>query len=344
MASESSGGVAAVVINYNGAALLDGCLGSLAEQTQAPAEIVVIDNRSTDDSLAVLRERWPATRRIELPANLGYAGAANVGIRATEAPYVLLLNPDVVLTPAFLAELIPVAAGRPDVGSLTGKLLRVRASGPAVIDSTGHLLFRNRWAVNRGEGQADRGQYDEPGEVFGVSGAAALYRRAMLDDVRVGDEYLAERFFLYLEDVDLDWRARLGGWRSYYVPTAMAYHERGYKGGARRRSAAILRHSLKNRYLLMLRNDTLRDVLLDAWAILPMEVLRFFDFLLTTPRCLAGYVDALRLAPWALHERRAIRRGVRVPPVEIRRWFRRYPYRREMLERLRLFLHSAEHP
>jgi len=334
--TEAPAGVAAVVINYNAAGWLPGCLEGLRAQTHAPVEVLVVDNRSTDDSLTLLRTGWPEVRSIPLPTNGGYAAAANVGIRATRAPYVLLLNPDVALTPAYVAELVRVAAERPDVGSLTGKLLRTpRPAGRPVIDSTGHLFFRNRWAVNRGEGEEDRGQYDEPGEVFGVSGAAPLYRRAMLDDVCVGGEWLAERFFLYLEDVDLDWRARLRGWRAYYVPTAVGYHERGYKGGLRDRRAFVLRHSLKNRYLLMLRNDTIGDVLRDAGAILPMELLRFLDFLGTTPRSLAGYVDAARLVPWALRERREIRRRVRVAPDEIRRWLRRYPYRREMMERVR---------
>ena len=337
--STAAAGVAAVVINYNAAAWLPGCLESLRAQTHAPVDVLVVDNRSTDDSLGLVRTRWPEVRCIALPTNAGYAAAANVGIRETRRPYVLLLNPDVALTPSYVAELVHAAATRPDVGSLTGKLLRPPGpTGPAVIDSTGHILFRNRWAVNRGEGEEDRGQYDEPGEVFGVSGAAPLYRRAMLDDVRVAGEWLAERFFLYLEDVDLDWRARLRGWRACYVPAAVAYHERGYKGGLRDRRAFVLRHSLKNRYLLMLRNDTIGDVFRDIGAILPMEVLRFFDFLSTTPRSLLGYVDAARLVPWALRQRREIRRRVRVAPDEIRHWLRRYPYRQEIMERVRLYL------
>jgi GT2 family glycosyltransferase len=329
--------VAVVVINYDGASDLPACLDSLLGQSRPPAELVVVDNRSRDGSVALLRTRYPGVRILALDRNRGYAGGANVGIDATRAPYVMPMNPDVVLTPSFLAELVDFAEGRPEVGSLTGKLLRASAGsdGP-IIDSTGHVLFRNRWAVNRGEGERDRGRYDEPEEVFGVSGAAPLYRRVMLDDVRVHGEVFAESFFLYLEDVDLDWRARLRGWKAYYVPAAVAFHERGYKGGARRRDAVILRHSLKNRYLLMLRNDDLRNVLRDAWAILPMEVLRALDFLFTAPRSLRGYLDVLRILPQTWRQRREIQGRVRVPSQDIRRWFSGYPYRAKMVERARL--------
>ena len=327
------------VINYNGQTFLKGCLDSLRAQTVLAAEIVVIDNRSTDQSVSLVRETYPELPVIELPRNVGYAGGANAAVRETRCPYLVLLNPDVMVTPTFLQELLTFAEARPEAGSLTGKLLRFPSgSGLPIIDSTGHLLFRNRWAVNRGEEEEDTGQYDEPAEVFGVSGAAPLYRREMLEDVRVAGEVFPESFFLYLEDVDLDWRARLRGWKAYYVPTALAYHERGYKGGSRRRDRLILRHSLKNRHLMMIRNDALDDVLRDSWAIFPMEVLRAIDFLLTAPSSLAGYLDVLRLFPQTLRERREIRRRTRVPRSEIRRWLRRYPYRRQVLERTRLLL------
>lgn len=334
--------VAVAVINYNGALFLKGCLESVLAQTCVPAEILVVDNRSTDESVPLARQAFPQVRLVELPRNIGYAGAANVAIRESRSPYLLLLNPDVVLAPQFVGELVGFAERRPEVGSLTGKLLRFpQGAADPIIDSTGHVLFRSRWVVNRGAGEPDRGQYDEPDEVFGISGAAPLYRRAMLEDVRIEGEVFAESFFLYLEDVDVDWRARLRGWKACYVPSAVAYHERGYKGGARPLDVAILRHSVKNRYLLMVRNDRLSHVLRDAWAILPLEVLRFLDFAVTAPRSLAGYIDAVRLLPGALRQRRMIRQRVRTASGEIRRWLARHPWRGEMTKRAwRLLLRS----
>lgn len=338
-ATRGESAVAVVIINYNGLPVLPRCVESVLAQSHTPAEIVLIDNRSTDGSIAMMRERFTGVRLLEQPRNLGYGGAANVAIHETRSPYLLLLNPDVILTPSFLKELGGFAESRPDVGSLTGKLRRFPSeSARPRIDSTGHVLYRNRWAINRGEREEDLGQYEKPGEVFGVSGAAPLYRRAMLEDIEVDGEVFPESFFLYLEDVDLDWRARLRGWKAYYVPAAVAYHERAYKGGLRRRDATILRHSFKNRYLMMIRNEAVRDVVIDAWAILPMEALRFADFLITAPRSLAGYLDVVRLLRVSLRQRRIIQRRVRVPRSEIRRWLVGYPYRRELAERARMLL------
>jgi GT2 family glycosyltransferase len=337
--------VSVVVINFNGGHLLADCVERVLGQTHAAAEIIVVDNRSTDESAATIRRRFPEVRLIESPHNLGYAGAANVAVRETTSPYLLLLNPDVLLTPGFLAELVRAAEERPEAGSFTGKLLRrSHQAGPSIIDSAGHEMFRNRWAVNRGEDQEDLGQYDQVEEVFGVCGAAPLYRREMLQDVRVEDQVFAESFFLYLEDVDLDWRARLRGWKAYYVPMAVAYHERGFKAGSRSRDEAILRHAVKNRYLMMLRNDSVADLLVDAWTVVPTELLRALDFALWSPRSLRGYLGVGRLLRQTLTERRTIRRGVRASRQEMRRWIGGVPDRQRVARRLRWLVTSRQAP
>lgn len=236
-----------------------------------------------------------------------------------------------------MSELVRFAEAHPEAGSLTGRLLRPPGAARPIVDSAGHLLFRSRWVVNRGEEEPDTGQFGHPAEVFGVSGAAPLYRRAMLEDVRVGSEVFAEAFFVYLEDVDLDWRARLRGWRAYYVPTAVAQHERGYRSGAAPPDASTLRHALKNRYLLLLRNDAVRDLLRDSWAILPLEVVRALSFLATAPRALPGYLDVLRLLPATWRQRRTIRGRVTVPPAAFRTWLSRgMPWRRLRVRAARL--------
>jgi GT2 family glycosyltransferase len=319
--------VSAAVINYNGAAYLAGCLQSLAAQTH-PCDVTVYDNASTDGSADLVAARFPAVALVRSPRNLGYGGAANRAIRESKGEFVLLLNADVVLTPTFVERLLEAAAPDPAIGSLTGKLLRFpEGQDGGRIDSTGHLFFRNRWVTNRGTGEPDRGQYDVPGEVFGVSGAAACYRRRMLEDVKVGDEYLAESFFVYLEDVDLDWRARLRGWKAWYVPTAVAHHARGHKGRASFRAhPGILRHSLKNHYLMLLRNDTVNDLARDLPSVLVIEAIRALDYGRTHPKAWLAYWDVLRLLPRTLRERRAIQARRTAPRAALRAWYGRYPF------------------
>ena len=312
------------IVTYDSAPDIVRCLQAVRAQSPLPAEVLVWDNASADGSVELARGLGATV--IVSAVNIGFAAAANELIRRTRSPYVLLLNPDASLAPDYLEQLCGVAESDPRIGSLTGKLVRPGPfGGPRVLDSTGHVLYRNRWARNRGETEPDRGQFDEAGEVFGVCAAAALYRRAMLEDVRVGDEYFAESFFAYLEDVDLDWRARLRGWKAYYVSSALAAHDRGHKGKRRTVHAGVLRHSLKNRYLLMLRNDRVPDLLRDGPAILALEALRVVDYALSHPSALRGYLDLIPLLGPALAARRAIQSRRTVPPAAMRSWIRPLP-------------------
>jgi hypothetical protein len=152
--------------------------------------------------------------------------------------------------------------------------------------------------------------------------------------VRLGSEYFDSTFFVYLEDVDLDWRARLRGWKACYVPAAIAEHERGHTGHRRRQGAAEMRHSLKNRYLLMLRNDRPADILPALGTILVTEVLRFLDYGLSNPAALSGYVSALQCLPHAVAARRAIQGRRRVNGAFVRRWLQPYPFTRRLRQRL----------
>jgi GT2 family glycosyltransferase len=329
-----AGTVSVGIVTYNSASCIGRCLESVHAQSVHPVEIVVWDNGSVDGSAALAEAA--GGRVVAAGRNLGFAAAANELVRRTTAPYLLLLNPDAYPCPRYAEALARVADADPRIGSVTGKLLRETADGgPPILDSTGHELYRNRWALNRGQDQRDRGQYDDPQEVFGVCGAAALYRRAMLDDVRIGEHYFDPAFFAYLEDVDLDWRARLRGWKAYYVPSVVAVHERGHKGKRRMKSPAVLRHSLKNRYLMMLRNDRPADVARDLPAILGMEVLRFADFALSHPSALLGYLDLLPLIPRALAARRQIQSRRTAAAAELRAWLRPYPYRQKLRAVLR---------
>jgi GT2 family glycosyltransferase len=325
--------IAVCIVTYNSERYLRRCLKALETQTRQPAHVLVWDNASADQSVPVAETLGATVLRA--PANVGFARAANELIQRTTTPYVLLLNPDAYLECRYLEELEKAAEADPAIGSVTGKLVRPASVGKtSLLDSTGHVLYRNRVAANRGENEPDRGQYDTAGEVFGVCAAAALYRRAMLEDVRLGTEYFDSTFFAYLEDVDLDWRARLRGWKAYYVPSAVAEHERGHRGDRRRQTALEIRHSLKNRYLMTVRNDRLSDLLPDLGVIMLSEILRLLDYGLRRPTALSGYVRALRLLPHAVAAHRQIQSRRLVDRAAVRVWLQPYPLARKLRERL----------
>jgi GT2 family glycosyltransferase len=210
--------VSAAVLNYDGRHHLERLLPSLARQTHADLHVVIVDNGSRDDSVSWLRTNWPEVEIVALPANVGITPALNICARAGHEDLVLLLNNDTELEPACVAELIAALQRHPTSAAAVPKLLDMHSRD--VIDGTGDTYAWMGHANRRGHGMLDRGQFDQPAEVFGACGGAALYRRSALEEIGPFDE----RFFAMYEDVDWSFRAQLRGWSTVYVPTAVAYH------------------------------------------------------------------------------------------------------------------------
>lgn len=212
--------VTAIIVNWNGREHLEVCLDSLRRQRLDGVEILLVDNGSTDDSLAFVRARYgDAVRILALPDNRGYGAGLNAGIAAARGRYLLPLNSDTELAPECCARLVAAADAHPTTGLFAPKILafdeRTR------IDNVGHLLYGDGLTRGRGRLESDRGQYDTPEEIVVASGCAMLVRRALLADIGLFDEDL----FAYCEDTDLGLRARLAGWRCRSVPDAVVYHK-----------------------------------------------------------------------------------------------------------------------
>jgi GT2 family glycosyltransferase len=215
--------VAVVIPSWNGEELLPGCLTSLRRQTLAPAEVVVVDDGSTDGSVEMLARTFPEVRVIRLGRHRGFAAAVNAGIRATRAGLVALLNNDAEADPGWLAALVAAAEGE-RVGMVASRILD--AGDPRRIQGIGLEVGPEGDPREVGRGEEDGPAFGIPREVFGPIGAAALYRRELFQDVGLFDE----DFFAYLEDVDLAWRARRAGWRCRYAPDAVVRHLRASTG------------------------------------------------------------------------------------------------------------------
>lgn len=209
--------VAVIVLNWNGGAHLGPCLDSVAAQDDPDRDLVVVDNGSTDGSADRLEERHPGFTVLRLPANRGYAGGNNAGIRATTAPFVLLVNNDTVLEPGVLAAMRARIAD-PRTAAVSPRV--VYFDDTRKINAAGLSLTRAGEPVTRGRDAPDGPPYDQPAEIFGAHGACVLYRRAALDDVGLFDE----DFFAYHEEFDLAWRLRRAGWTARYAPAARVRH------------------------------------------------------------------------------------------------------------------------
>ncbi len=220
--------IAVVIANWNRCDFLEACLRSLARQTVRPAEIAVVDNGSSDDSVRMVKELADDPDfhdiRIVLVENRdngGFCAANNQGIAATSAPFVALLNNDAEAEPEWLEALAKVFEGQPDVGMAASKILVWE--NRAIIDKVGHVMYPDGQNRGRGHGALDTGQYDRVEEVLWPDGCAAMYRRAMLNEIGNFDEDL----FAYADDADLGLRARWAGWSCLYTPDAVVRHRRG---------------------------------------------------------------------------------------------------------------------
>lgn len=271
--------VAVVIANWNRRDLLAACLRSLAAQTLPPTEIAVVDNGSTDGSVQMVKtlcssEAFASIRLfvIENLENRGFCEANNQGIAATAAPFVALLNNDAEAEPQWLEALVNIFEGQPDVGMAASKILVWE--DPSIIDKAGHVMYPDGQNRGRGHGAKDLGQYDRVEEVLWPDGCAAMYRRAMLDEIGHFDE----DFFAYADDADLGLRARWAGWSCLYAPNAVVRHHRGSTLG------------LESTWRLELieRNRVLLVVKLFPWSLLWRNV----AYLIA--RIAAGTVAAMR--------------------------------------------------
>lgn len=321
--------VTACVVSWNSGAQLDSALRSLTAQRDVDLHVAVVDNASSDGSAE--RARSHGVEVVRNPVNRGFAGAANQGVALAAdngSDALLLCNFDVRLRDDYVATAAAALAADPLLSSVQGKLLRTTTGprGEPILDTTGHLALRTRLFRNRGEGTVDDGRYDQPGLVFGVSGAVALYRLAALQDVAVEGEVFDEDLFAYWEDVDLDWRLALRGWRCWYEPAAQGWHERG--GAGPRRSATVERLNFVNRFLVIAKNDDPGSLARALPGVAATSLLKAGELALTVPSAFLRSLPDLRRLRGALAKRRLIQARASVPPAAVvERWFEPFDYR-----------------
>ncbi len=330
MTARPSDAVAVCIVTYNSAPDLPACLGAVASQDHRPLELVIVDCASSDDSLDVARRtETPGVHRqiVGLEANLGFSGGMNEAFRLTDAPYLLTLNADASPRPDFVRRLLDRMRQAPEsTGAVTGRLVRPPEpeNRQQLLDACGMVLTRSWRHLDRGSGEIDRGQYSEPCEVFGATGAATLYARAALDDVAVEGEIFDTAFHSYREDAELCFRFQERGWRVIYEPSAVAEHRRRVLPERRSQLPAMInRHSLKNRYLLRAYHQT-RGNLLRTFLPATFRDLQALIYVLLVERSsLGAYSWLWRHRKTILARRRHLRRQRTASPTAVDRWFSR---------------------
>lgn len=322
-----------IILNWNGGVYVAEAIASILSQNYPETELLVVDNGSADGSLQDIKDRFRnQLRLIENKTNAGFAAGNNIGIEQSRGKYVALLNNDAVADPSWLKELVVVAEADPRAGMCAPKVLNYFERD--TFDTAGHLVYRD--GLNRGRGrlEKDEGQYDKIEEVFFPSGAAALYRKAMLDEIGLFDE----DFFAYGEDADLGIRGRLAGWKCVYVPKAIAYHRYSASSSAYSPMKAFLVE--RNRNWVALKNFPLSVLVVSPFYTFKRYCLQAYAALFRKGAAgkfvskhsalqllwilLTANLSALSKIFLMLKKRQQIKKISKAAPQEITSWFRRF--------------------
>lgn len=311
--------VSVILVTFNSAEHLRRCVDAIRSQTYSAVELIVVDNASTDESVAIVSEH--ADQVVRNDSNRGFSAAVNQAIALARGEFVQLVNPDAFLDGQYIARLVKsIEMAGPKFGMVTGKLLQAET---ARIDSQGIRMTRSGRHLDIGQGEVDDDDDDADYEVFGVSGAAALYRMSFLRDVAIEGEIFDEDFFAYREDADLAWRGQLFGWRALYVADAIAHHVRRVTPDVRRSLPPILNmHSVKNRFLLRWKNQGWYLALRNAVFEIPRDLLVIGAALTIERTSLPALRWLWRNRGRIRAKRRIIQSRRKVGDRELARWFR----------------------
>lgn len=322
--------VSVTIVTYNSERFIERCLNSVLAQDYPDLEIIVVDNASTDGTAAILEQFEDRCRVVYNRTNAGFAAAQNQAIRMSAGEWVLTLNPDVLLRSGFITELVAAGGIDNEVGSVCGKLLAVdadfRIPDEPLVDSTGIYFTPMLRHLDRGSREIDNGHYLQHEYVFGATAAAALYRREMIDDISIDGDFFDPDFFVYREDADVAWRAQLLGWRCLYTPYACGYHVRKVLPGNRRAlPAEINMHSVKNRFLMRIKNITPGVYLRNCLSITARDLVVIACCLFREQSSLRAFGYLWKNWRRALEKRRAIMSRRRVSDRYMKRWFSYQP-------------------
>ena len=338
--------VAINLVTWNGEKYIDDCLDSIIKQTFSDYLLLLVDNGSVDKTLQHIEEKYlpllqGKIRLVKNKSNLGFARAHNQAILWTDSEYVMVLNQDVILEPDYLAKVAEFMDTHKNCASVTGKILRwdftnseeLKSSTKSdQIDSLGLKIFKNQRVIEIASGEKDEGQYQEVQEIFGVSGTCSVYRRKALADIRYGDEFFDNDFFSYKEDVDLAYRLRWRSWSSFYLPQAVAYHDRTAKSQEKLTDFGVIKlrrykaqyinyHSYKNHLFLLKKNLSPKLFFSCFFQILFYELKKFIYVLILEPASLKAWAEYCRQKKVFKRKRSFVMKNRLIKDEDMRRWF-----------------------
>ena len=321
------------LLTWNGSKYLPWLLKSLKAQTFRKWELLVLDNASNDNSVEMVKEYCPQARIITQKRNVGFARGHNLIMNWSDSDYIFVLNQDIILDKDYLSKIVTFLDKNTKVASVAGKVMYWDFNSGAktdVIDSFGLQIDKKREVSDIYQGKKDKDI--ESQEVFGLSGAAVVYRRKALDSVAITHddghkEYFDEDFFAYKEDVDLAWRLRLVGWQNWLLTTTKAYHHRTIsklRGIKKRKQSSSLanRLSYRNHLMTLYKNSFYSNLWKDFWAVKWYEFRKVIYLLLFERSTLGGIKEYFQSLPKLKEKRKLVKKTCQVNPEDIYKWFK----------------------
>lgn len=317
--------VSIIIPHWRGAEILLRALQSLHAHTSLPHEIIVVDNGCDDGSIALAQQRFPKINIVATGSNLGFASGCNAGLRAALGKYSVLFNNDAVATSRWLEPMFEMLEQYPEVAACQPKILSLLHEGyfdyagaaGGMMDFLGYPFCRGRIFSSI---EKDEGQYDEPAEIFWASGACCLLRQSVLAEIGLLDD----AFFAHMEEIDLNWRMHLAGYRVMAVPESRVYHQAGSTLHAASPHKTYLNH--RNGLFLLLKNYATLPLCFIFPLRLALEVIEAARLLALfrgqhAAMVLRAVVEVLWRLPELLRKRRRVREVCRVSHVAMRRTF-----------------------
>jgi len=333
---------------WNGERYLPFCLESLKKQSFTDWELNILDNGSTDNSIKYLKEHYPQFRINSLKQNIGFAQGHNKLISWTNSEYILFLNQDTILDSNFLKNALEFLDQHKGVGAISPKIYKwdwkklnlENAPEPEtalktldlgktdIIDSCGLKIFSNHKVEDWGQGEKDGLQYQKTKEIFGVSGALAIYRRCVLEKIKINQEYFDGDFFSYKEDIDLSYRVRLAGYKIYFLPSVIGFHDRSiFKSkpiieSRKIKSDWIKKYSYKNHLWTIVKNEFSKNIWHYFLPIFWYEFKKFIYLLFLEPQTLKFFLAHKKEYKQMKEKRKYIFKNiVKIKAEDLAKWY-----------------------
>lgn len=313
------------ILNYNSQKHIKGCISSVMCQTYENIELLIMDNGSSEGSIKYIKENFPDIDIQLNGVNFGFAKAHNLAIESNDFDYYMPLNPDIILEPNFVTEMVSAIESFEVIGSANGKIFFLNSIGKKTeyLYSAGHEFDRARRSSNRGYKKKDSIKFMKENFVFGANGAAPLYKKEFLKAVKINEGYFDRDFFMYWEDTDIGWRGVLMGYKCLYVPSAISYH---YGFGSEGLKNKYIQYQYeRNRFISIYKNDLLSFFIADLPVFLFHEMFNLSFYLVTSPGRVIQYFRALigfiRIIKNKKRERSEIMLKMKIDKASLREYY-----------------------